>query len=423
MLRKVSVFIAVSVFWICNLQAGQTISYWTGNAGDSQWGNPNNWSPPKVPDNNETETFAVTIDSGGWVHILLEQNRTVDRLDTYNEVTLSKHNWEYNPVLTVLEPNDGLRNHYYLEIYDIDVQGDLYNDNGTRLNNVQQLHVLEGSIYNHGSIVCPPTAQLWAEYEFHNYGEVEIYGGFCSSDGPFTNEDTGVIKGLGMVHSDQVIHNAGLVQSLGGCLTLHSRVDFEGPYNPDRGITNTGTLTNSPGTSLTVVVWLSDANNQGTIEVNADGSVVFDCNNLNNEPNGIINLYGGTLAAGTITQKADANFVGFGGITGDVVIDPNGIIKLTGPTNIVGDVNIPANATLEISDGQTLITGHTTCKGTIHLRGGTVVFQGGCDCNECNTVNEAGTDRNHFDINRNGTVNFEDFAAFAESWLWQATWY
>jgi len=162
--------------------------------------------------------------------------------------------------------------------------------------------------------------------------------------------------------------------------------------------------------------------NQGTVEANMHGGVTFEFN-LFNQSNGIIKLLDGTLSAPTIRQCADANFTGFGGITGNVQIGPNAIIKLTGPTNIVGDVNIPAGATLEISDGQTLITGHTTCKGTIHLKGGTVIFQGGCDCTHCNITHEAGVDRNHFDINADGTVKLEDFAYFAESWLWQASWY
>jgi hypothetical protein len=56
-------------------------------------------------------------------------------------------------------------------------------------------------------------------------------------------------------------------------------------------------------------------------------------------------------------------------------------------------------------------------------KGGTVIFQGGCDCNDCNIINEAGLDRNHFDINADGAVRLDDFASFAQSWLWQASWY
>ena len=163
---------------------------------------------------------------------------------------------------------------------------------------------------------------------------------------------------------------------------------------------------------------IAGVDNEGTIEVNADGSVVFDCN-LVNEPNGIIKFLGGTLAATTITQRADASFAGFGGINGDVVIEPDGLIQLTGPTNIVGDVNIPPGATLEITKGQTFVAGRTSCAGTIRLTGGTVLFGGGCDCNDCNFEYEAGAPW-YFDINGDGVVNYEDFAYFANSWLKQA---
>jgi hypothetical protein len=246
----------------------------------------------------------------------------------------------------------------------------------------------------------------------HNTGQINIYGGACEAyDGILDNNDTGLINGFGVIYAEQLLRNKGQIYAYGGSLAIAC----DGP------LTNTGVLGNKPLSSLHIKP-AEDVNNFRTIEVHAGGGVAFDCN-LINEPNATISLLGGTLAATSITQAADANFIGFGGITGDILIDPNGIIELTGPTNIVGDVNIPAGATLEISDGQTLIIGHTTCDGTIHLIGGTVVFQGGCDCEDCNIINEAGIDRNHFDLNADGIEDFKDFAYFAETWLWQASWY
>jgi len=138
---------------------------------------------------------------------------------------------------------------------------------------------------------------------------------------------------------------------------------------------NTGVLANHPLSSLHIKS-PADVNSLGTIEVNAGGGVAFDCK-LVNESGAIIKLLGGTLVAEVITQSAGATFEGFGGITADIVIVPSGIIKLTGPTNIVGDVEIGENGTLEISDGNTLITGHTTNNGVIRVVRGDVVFQGG----------------------------------------------
>jgi len=106
------------------------------------------------------------------------------------------------------------------------------------------------------------------------------------------------------------------------------------------------------------------------------------------------------------------------------VIEPNGVIKLTGPTNIVGDVNVSPDATLEISDGTTLITGHTICNnGTTHMIGGRVICQGGLTNTNCNIIWEPGIYTNVVDFNLDGTVNFKDFADFANTWLWRASWY
>ena len=172
---------------------------------------------------------------------------------------------------------------------------------------------------------------------------------------------------------------------------------------------------------------IQDINNSGTIEINGGGAVVFDCN-FTNEPSGIIKLLGGTFAATNIAQKEGATFEGFGGITGDVIIEPNSvsepnsIIKLTGPTNIIGDVTVLAGAILRISDGQTLITGQTVNNGSIELIGGTVIFQGGYS-GSGTIPGTAGTDRNHLDVNSDGIEDFKDFASFAENWLWKASWY
>jgi hypothetical protein len=138
---------------------------------------------------------------------------------------------------------------------------------------------------------------------------------------------------------------------------------------------------------------------------------------------GTIELLGGTLSAGHITQTADANLTGFGSILGDIDIETGGSVSLRGATNIIGDVNIPATAELQISDGQTLITGFTSCEGTIKLNGGTVIFQGGSDCENCDIINTPGDDRSVLDFNKDGTQDIQDFAIFADNWLWKASWY
>ncbi len=446
MSKKVLILTAiVLVFAVSNLQAEQISVSWDGGGDGHSWSDANNWDPNIMPDGD----FDVTINGGdGGVDIGLQQNRTINRLDCYGKVELQR--WTSNWVALTLIDANGLINHGDLEIHDdrfqvngninnyghmeVDsleisgnvinatgaefyfaqgvIYGNLYNTAGADMQVDDNVDLREGEVQNNGYMLITPSGEMWAQDGFRNSGEILMYLAECSTNGVFDNDSNGLIEGAAAIHSNQAIQNRGTIYALGGGLVLHS-------YG---SVTNTGILGNRAGSTLHIMPSICDVNNQGTIEVNADGSVTADCN-LVNDTNGVIELRGGTLAATTITQTADANFTGFGGITGNVVIDPNGVIQLTGPTNIIGDVNIPAGATLEIGDGQTLITGHTTCDGTIHLIGGTVIFQGGCDCNDCTITHEAGADRNHFDINADGIEDFKDFATFANTWLWQATWY
>jgi len=291
-----------------------------------------------------------------------------------------------------------------------EIHGDLYIELGQTLTVHQEGMDVYGSIFNNGTVLIVPFKTFWAEHQFENSGLIEMLNGDCTSHEVFKNLDNGEIKGCGIVSSSEDIHNRGLIHSLGGPLWVYS----------DVGFSNTGTLANNPGTTVTIVADVPLIDNQGTIEVASDGAVVFDCN-LANEPNGVVKLLGGTLAVKTINQKTGATLEGFGGVTGNVVIEPNAIIKFIGPTNIVGNVEIGENATLEISDGTTLITGQVTCKGTIHIKGGQFIPQGDLSGN-CNIIWEPGIYSNVVDFNLDGQVNIKDFAFFADTWLWQTAW-
>lgn len=465
MLRKVSILmVIVLVFSTCQLQGTVINSSWVGDEG--LWGNANNWAPNIVPD-NDGNTFAVTIDAGlGEAEVGLQQSRTIDQLDCYGEVELAS--WADWVELTFLDAN-GLTNHGDLEIYELDIvgnitnygdfdvedseisgsftnksgayaylsdsyieDGNLYNETGAKLEIECDAELEGGDFTNNGWVFGIPASILWVgDGSFTNNGLINIKDSEIGNDEEngiaenFVNTSSGRIWGSGILFTAADLINSGSIVASAGNLTVFA-------HHHGKEIINNGTLENNVGSSLHLEVGVNDVNNNGFIIVNANGSITVkfeplytepnDCT-LNNEPNGVIKLFGGILSAATVVQKAGATFEGFGGITGDIIIDPNGLIELTGPTNIIGDVNIPAGATLRISDGQTLITGHTTCDGTIHLIGGTVIFQSGCDCEDCNIVNEAGLDRNHFDINVDGIVNLRDFAGFTNTWLWQATWY
>jgi hypothetical protein len=433
------------VFSIYHAQADVINSRWVGGEKGS-WSNASNWDPAIVPDNGGGNTFVVVIDSNSLavekIKIFIENNPPgtswpydVNEVHCYGTVELTGLG------LTLLDTN-GLTNHGQLEIWVgevFDIVGNVYNVEGalimggfdiedgnlvnavgaSLINGTYEVEV-EGSIYNHGRVLSAEAGHLLANQELHNFGSINIYSAICEAHGSFTNYEGAAIRGYGMIHSGKFFENQGLIESFGGDLILSLGLDPRQTKALGLRITDSGKLANAPGTSLTIIPSVCDVNNGGTIEMNADGSMVFDCN-LVNEPNAVIRLLGGTLAAETITQSACAAFEGFGGITGDVFIEANGVIDVNGPANIVGDVNIKPNATLEIRDGNTLIRGHTTCNnGTIHMIGGRVICQGGLTNNNCNIVWEPGTYTNMADFNLDGTVNFKDYTYFADVWLWKS---
>ena len=54
--------------------------------------------------------------------------------------------------------------------------------------------------------------------------------------------------------------------------------------------------------------------------------------------------------------------------------------------------------------------------------GGRVICQGGLTNNGCEIIWEPGIDCNAADYNLDGRVNLEDYAQFARTWLWEASW-
>ncbi len=378
----------VLVFSAHAVEADVVHSTWVGGE-RGEWARASNWDPASVPDNNSWRTFVATIDSNSIgideITVGLQQSRTIDQLDCYGNVELQT--WTSDWVeLTLVDPS-GLTNHGYLvmvgfvivgnvtntagatlELEDMEIEGDLYNQAGATIEvfEVSDEVWVGGAVENAGSMTITPVSKLNVEGStLHNTGQINIYGGGCVVyNDIIDNNDTGVIQGFGVVFADQ-LQNKGKIYAYGGSLAVVSG----GPF------LNSGILANYALSSLYIKP-AEDVNNLGTIEVNAGGGVAFDCN-LVNETNGVIELRGGTLAATSITQSAGATFEGFGGISGDILIEPTGLIRLSGPTNIVGDVEIDENGTLEISDGSTLITGYTTNNGVIHVVNGDVVFQGG----------------------------------------------
>ena len=351
---------------VCQLQAEVINSRWVGGE-HGVWEVSNNWEPPIVPDNSGSQTFAVTISHDA--RLDLGENHIINELNCYGNVELSKdQDWLS---LRLVGPN-GLRNHGYLitEIEMFRINEILRNLEGSSIEMRGDIEDAGNGDFENDGLLIVSTRNHVLFNQLHNRSQIIIFGGACDINGYLDNDKAGTIQGFGVLGGAlPFMNNKGRICSTGGTLAIATAGSF----------LNRGTICNAPLASLNVMLLEppSDANNFQTIEVNAGGGVAFDCN-LINEPNAVVELLGGTLAAKTITQKAGAIFQGFGGITGNVIIKPNATIKLTGPTNIVGDMTIEEYATLDISDGTVLITGLTRCNGgTIRIKGGTIITQGG----------------------------------------------
>ncbi len=434
--KKLIIFVIVAFFTFCCAAEAEQISVsWDGGGDGIDWSDPINWEPNIVPYNTDTTSYYVSINNA---HVVLNQGGTISSLDISGDVELwsasvahiiiDGNNLFAEPPLSFVSANDSLElsdvhlSHFVaLANYgSIDFQHrsmikeDLVNYGNINSSSISNASI-DGKLTNHGSVDISPSGNLDVDNGLDNYGLIGLHGGLFGTDGSISNTVNSSVTGFGVMWSAQGINNAGTIAAWGGTLSVATN----GP------LINTGTLQSYDLTSLQIAQYLGntpqDFHNSGTIDIGTSGGVVFDCN-LVNEPNGVIEFLGGTLAATTITQTADANFAGFGSISGDLFIDSNGIIQLTGPTNIIGDVQIGPNATLEISDGTTLITGHTTNDGTIHIKGGRIIPQGGLT-NNGQIIWESGTYSNAADFNLDGQVNLKDFADFADTWLWQSGWY
>lgn len=406
---------------------------WDGGGNGIAWSDEDNWDPNIVPYNNILDTFDVSIDNA---HVVLNRGGTIQSLNISGDVELWAASVVHIAVVGSVSINLGVGDR--LELNDIHlspkgtvtnygsidfqhrsmIKEDLVNYGHINISAISEAGI-EGRLTNNGTIDISPSGHFNANEGIQNYAQFGIHGGIGATDDAMNNNPAGTLQGFGVFYAEQQIVNAGQIVAWGGSLTIATV----------GALTNTGLIQSTELSPLLISQYMSstpaDFHNTGTIDIQTGGGAVFDCN-LINDPGATIRFDGGTLAADNIQQMVDANLVGFGQISGNLLIGPAGIdssaiVKLTGPTNIVGDVDIMGGNKLEVSDGITLITGHTTCNnGTIHMIGGRVICQGGLTNNNCNIVWEPGLYTNMADFNLDGKVNFEDFANFADVWLWQA---
>jgi len=437
--RIIMVIITTLLLSLNQARAAHYNVSWDGGGDGIGWGDKDNWNPDIVPRNSALNTFDVSISNA---HIVLDDyyfddgydvnvsslhiDGDVDLWSRFVQVVNVEHSSLSIGANDSLELNDlhVLSNGAASNYGRIDFQHrsmikeDLANYGHVNISSISEADI-EGQLTNNGTVVISHSGHFNANEGIDNHSQFNIFGGIGVTDDAMNNNATGTLKGFGLFYAEQQIINAGQIVAWGGPLSIAT----------GGALTNTGLIQSTELSPLIISPYMAgtpvDFHNSGTIDIRTGGGAAFDCN-LINDPGATIRFDGGTLAAYNIQQMVDANLVGFGQISGNLLIGPNdidssAIVKLTGPTNIVGDVSIMAGNKLEVSDGITLITGHTTCNnGTIHMVGGRVICQGGLTNNNCNIVWVPGLYTNMADFNLDGKVSFEDFAYFADVWLWQA---
>ncbi len=418
MKRKSYLFLIMvfwSALWVNQLCADNIPSNWVG-PDEGSWFNPANWNPPGVPDYIGVHTYSVTINTNSRIRIDSSNRIEITSLTCSGDVDLEKI--DIGDVGSTWLHTGTLTNHGELEFsgsargQTIIIDNTLTNVTGGTLKFNREMEFDGAFTFTNDPgalLLIFPNGNLSIEDgDFINNGTIAIFQGIMSVNNELLNNTAGIIQGSGIVSASSTLNNQGTINSSLGDLLLITGGTF----------LNSGIIRNTPMTSI-AVSGLPDPiviNNTGILETNMGGGIAFH-GNLNNTNTGTVDMKGGALSATTIAQAQDGGFYGFGGLTGDVSIDPDSTLQFSGPTNVIGDVMVGSGATLEIKDGQTLITGHTTNNGTIHIKSGTVIFQGGLTDNGT-IIYESSDSINAADFNHSGSVDGKDLAVFANEMGW-----
>lgn len=383
---------------------------------DGFWHEAQKWSCGQVPNNTETDTFNVTIGSEQDLHIRISSldnpNIVINRLmiESGGKLDLEKSTGrvDFNVI------REGIFNYSRLSFSgdeDWSTKGSIYNDpNGylefSNPNDTEH----EGPIINEGHLQLSPEVNLAIDSnDLINSGTIFILGGLLSiNEGQLILQNNGMVHGMGLIHSDELIDNRGTIQATYGTLVVHTLGSFE----------NNGIIQNNTGSSVNISAETGMFQNNGIIKINAAGAVTSSTDINNNTEDGQIQLLGGTISAPTITHYNwdPNNFLGVGSISGNLVLSTESKAKLRGCCNIYGNLQVDSDAELEVEDGTIYVHGDLTNNGTIQRPGGRVICYGNYIKGfqpEQSSVNNSISDHN-----MDGQVNVEDFADFAQNWLW-----
>ncbi len=176
-------------------------------------------------------------------------------------------------------------------------------------------------------------------------------------------------------NAGNIFMHTGTIDSGNLTNTAAGQINGSGTINP--GVHNLG-LINATNGNLTLVQGLIGTTNSGTLRAQSDGNlVVGSSSNLIVNNASLINLLGGQLLSGDVTNQVGATVSGAGTVSGRLInfgtVDAtNGNLVLNSGITNVATVNVRSGGTLTVGSPTLLIfTNYAT--GQINMYGGTIV--------------------------------------------------
>lgn len=296
---------------------------WTGNGGDTNWNNPDNWDVLSVPDASsdilisgpvEVEVFAANEGA----HLLVELGAV---LTVSNTLGISKGITIHNAI--------------------VDVLGTLDNSGGTILINSGAKISIEGVLSTGITVQIDPNATL------------EMRSGMINGMGTIENRGTLLFEGMDQKQLDQItinnynqieVNNSGIIDLSNGMILnnwMFATIDINSTGGitqdaaHDASVYNYGTITSFNNGGSTSYYMIFDMYNYGTLNVQENQTFLFLTLGAD-----FHNLEGGILS-GTGTYDITANFNNTG------TINPGGV-GTVGTLDIVNNFDFPVESTLTV---------------------------------------------------------------------------
>lgn len=296
---------------------------WTGNGGDTNWNNADNWDALTVPD----ETSDILI--SGIVNVDVNAANDGGTIVIQNGATLSINN-TLN-IFNTISANDAT----------IIVLGTLNNDGGAIV------------VESGATLSIDGTLTTGLELEIGNAGILEMTSGTLNGTGTIENHGTFLFEGMNQKQLDQItinnfnnflVNNSGTINLSNGVvinnlegamIDINSTGGITQDVAHDATVNNFGTITTYNNGVSTSFYMIFDMYNHGLVNVQENQTFLFltigaDLNNLED----------GTLI-GFGSYDITANFSNLG------TINPGGA-GTVGTLDVVNNFDFPSGATLSV---------------------------------------------------------------------------